>query len=117
MQFSTLPEFDREFKHLLRRYRNLKGDLDVLKSILEKYPRGYEPRIFRISGLGINIEVYKVKHFHCKALKGKGARSGIRVVYAFLPEQGRIEFAEIYYKEKDDRDCDRARILKYYSPP
>jgi mRNA-degrading endonuclease RelE of RelBE toxin-antitoxin system len=114
MQFSTLPEFDKEFKHLNRKYRSLEEDLDVIKSVLEKYPRGFEPRIFRISNLGISTEIYKVKHFHCKVMKNKGARSGIRIVYAYFPEQDKIEFVEIYYKEKDDRDCDRQRILKYY---
>ena len=55
-----------------------------------------------------------MKHFRCRALK-KGSRSGIRVVYAYLEDEDRIEFVEVYYKKKDDRDCDRDRILKYYS--
>ena len=114
MQFSTLAEFDKEFKYLNKKYHSLEEDLGVLKIILEKYPRGFQPRIFRISGLGIETEIYKVKHFHCKAMKSKGARSGVRVIYAYFPEQDKIEFVEIYYKEKDDRNCDRERILRYY---
>lgn len=114
MQFSTLAEYDKELKSLSKKYRSLKEDLDVLKSILEKYPRGFQPRILRISGLSINTEIYKVKHFHCKAMKNKGAQSGIRVIYAYFPEQDKIQFIEIYYKEKDNIDCDRERILKYY---
>lgn len=114
MQFSTLPEFDNEFKKLLKKYRSLEEDLDVLKQILEKYPRGYEPLCFRISGLGINTEIYKIKHFRCKFLKNKGSRSGIRIVYAYFESEQKIEFVEIYYKEKDDRGCNRERILKYY---
>ena len=47
-------------------------------------------------------------------MKNKGSRSGIRIVYAYFPEQDKIEFIEIYYKVKDDTDCDRNRILKYY---
>jgi len=114
MQFTTLPEFGREFGKLLRKYRSLEEDLDVLKQILEKQPRGYVPVIVQVSGLGIRTEIYKVKHFRCKALKGKGSRSGIRIVYAYFESEQKIEFAEIYYKEKDDRDCDRERILRYY---
>lgn len=114
MRFLSLTEFDREFKGLKKKYRSLDDDLENLKSILIKYPRGFPPRIFRISGLGIISEIYKVKHFHCKAMKNKGARSGIRIVYAYLPEEEKIKFVEIYYKEKDDRDCDKHRILKYY---
>jgi len=46
MEFSTLPEFDKELKKLLKRFRTLIDDLDLLKErILIKYPRGY-PRLF-----------------------------------------------------------------------
>lgn len=114
MQFAIKPEFDAEFKKLLKKYRSLKDDLEILKSVLERFPRGYEPVVFRISGLGVNAEIYKVKHFRCKALKSKGSRSGIRIVYAYLESEQRIEFVEIYYKEKDDVDCNKERILKYY---
>ena len=114
MEFSSLVEFSKEFKNLSKKYCTLKNDLDLLKSVLEKHPRGFEPRIIRISGLGIVTEIYKVKHFHCKAMKNKGSRSGIRIVYAYFSEQDKIEFIEIYYKVKDDTDCDRNRILKYY---
>lgn len=113
MEFSTLHEFDSEFNKLLKKFRSLEEDLDVLKTVLEKYPQGYEPIVFRIPGLGIETEIYKVKNFRCKALN-RGVRSGIRVIYAYLKEQGKIEFVEIYYKEKDDVDCDKDRIRKYY---
>lgn len=114
MLFSSLSEFEDELKKLLRKYRSLEEDLEVLKSVIEISPRGQEPGIVRISGLGINTEVYKVKHFRCKALKNKGSRSGIRIVYAYLESNSEIQFAEIYYKEKDDIDCDKKRILQYY---
>lgn len=114
MEFSSLTEFEKELKALLKKYRTLRDDLEVLKKVLRIHPRVHPPVVVRISGLGVQTEIYKVKHFRCKALR-KGARSGIRVVYAYFPDQERIEFAEIYYKEKDDRDCDRRRMLKYYS--
>jgi hypothetical protein len=114
MVFSSLPEFDRELKRLLKKYRTLKEDLSVLKSYLEKYPRGFEPIVFPISNLGISTPVYKVKHFHCKTMKSKGSRSGIRIIYAYFEKEQKIDFVEIYYKEKDDRDCDRERIFRYY---
>lgn len=114
MEFSHLPEFDREFKRLLKKYRTLKDDLEILKKVLRTYPGGYPPGIIRISGLGIETETYKVKHFRCKTLKHKGSRSGIRIIYTYLKEEYRIEFVEIYYKEKDDIICNRERILRYY---
>ncbi len=114
MVFSSLPEFDRELKSLLKKYRTLEEDLSILKSYLEKYPHGFEPIAFPISNLGISTPVYKVKHFRCRALKSKGSRSGIRIIYAYFEEEKKIEFIEIYYKEKDDRDCDRKRISSHY---
>lgn len=115
MKFTSLPEFDNQLKKLLKKYHTLEDDLEVLKTILKKYPQGYSPVIIRVSGLGIETEIYKVKHFRCKTLKHKGSRSGIRIIYAYLEEKQQIEFVEIYYKEKDDRECDRDRIFKYFS--
>lgn len=116
MEFSSLPEFDKELKRLLKKFRTLIQDLNLFKErILNKYPRGYPPIIFRIDNLGIQTEIYKVKHFRCRTLKHKGSRSGIRIIYAYFPNKQKIEFVEIYYKEKDDRDCDRNRISKHYN--
>jgi len=114
MEFSTLPGFDAELAKLLKKYRSLKDDIEVLKSVLVKYPRGYQPVIFQIPNLGIATEIYKVKHFRCKALQNKGSRSGIRIIYAYLEVEQRIEFTEIYYKEHDDVDCDKDRIKAHY---
>ena len=114
MEFTELKESTKELKHLLRKYRSLNHDLDILKNYLQKYPRGYEPIVFQINNLGIQTEIFKVTHFRCAVLK-KGSRSGIRIVYAYFPNESRIEFVEMYYKEHDDTDCDKIRVLKYYS--
>jgi hypothetical protein len=114
MQFLRLPEFNTELKKLLKRYHTLEDDLTRLESVLVKYPRGYAPVIFRVNRLGIKTEIYKVKNFRCKALKYKGSRSGIRVIYAYLPEQEQVKHIEIYYKEKDNIECNKGRILRYF---
>lgn len=114
MVFRTVPEFGSEFDKLLKKYRSLKEDLEVLKTILSKYPIGYEPVTFRIPGLGIETPIYKVKNFRCKALN-RGSRSGIRVVYGYLETKQEIKFVEIYYKEKDGIDCNKERIWKYFT--
>lgn len=114
MQFSSIPEFEKEFKDLSKKWRSLRNDLERLKDVLLQFPRGYPPGIVRVPNLDVQIEVYKVKHFRCTDMKGKGSRSGIRIIYAYLPKQGKIEFVEIYYKEKDGLDCSKERIKKYY---
>jgi len=114
IKFHEVDEFSKEFTRLLKKWRSLNGDLELLKQVLAANPRGHEPIIVRVSGLGIKTEIYKVKHFRCSAMKGKGSLSGIRIIYAFLPDKMRLEFIEIYFKEKDDKDCDKKRIKKYY---
>lgn len=114
MEFTSVVEFDSEFDKLLKKYRSLEEDLKVLKAVLVKYPRGYEPFALRIPGLGIETEIYKVKHFRCKALN-RGSRSGIRVIYAYIETKQEIKFVEIYYKEKGDVDCNKERIRKYFT--
>jgi hypothetical protein len=113
MVFTTVPEFDSEFDKLLKKYRSLEEDLEVLKTILLKYPIGYAPIVFRIPGLGIETGIYKVKNFRCKALN-RGSRSGVRIIYGYLEAKQEIKFVEIYYKEKDDADCNKERIKKYF---
>jgi hypothetical protein len=115
MRFCQIPEFEREFADLSRKWRSLKDDLEMLENVLAQFPRGYPPGIIRMADLGIQTEIYKVKHFRCAAMKGKGSRSGIRIIYAYLPRENEISFIEIYYKEKNDLECDKKRIGKYYS--
>ena len=114
MVFTSVPEFDSELDKLHKKYRSLKDDLEVLKSVLLKYPTGYEPITFQITGLGIDTPVYKIKNFRCKAFN-RGSRSGIRVIYGYLEAKQEIKFVEIYYKERDSADCNKERVRKYFT--
>ena len=122
MEFSFLDEFNKEFKKLLRKYRTLEEDFELFKERVLTYRENgtgkflfwRPPGIVRISNLGIETEVYKVKHFTCRALKGRGSRSGIRIIYAYFPDNNKVEFVEIYFKERDGTDCDKERIKRYY---
>lgn len=107
------PEFEKDFKRLLKKYRSLKEDFETFKNTplkafhkLDQANVGIVP----IADLGIsNPKVYKATKFACKALKGRGAASGIRVVYAYYPEEDRILFIEMYFKA-DQANEDRERI-------
>lgn len=114
MEFTSVAEFDKECDKLHDKYPSLNNDIEGLKRFLTTYPRGYDPITYRIPGLGIETEIYKVKRFRCKSLN-KGSRSGIRVIYAYLETKQEIKFVEIYYKEKDDVDCNKERIRKYFT--
>ncbi|MGB7294222.1 MAG: hypothetical protein WBC70_01405 [Candidatus Aminicenantales bacterium] len=112
-----LPEFERDMKKLMKRFRSLEDDLDnFIKTELQLFHklRIDNKGVVHIAGLGIQRpKVYKARKFACRALKGKGAHSGIRVIYAYLQEDDLIELIEIYYKG-DKESEDRERILTRY---
>lgn len=87
MEFNQLPEFDKDLKSLLKKYRTLNDDLEVVKAILRKRPNESPPFSFRIEHLGLETCIIKVKKIACKALKGKGVHSGLRLVYAYFPAE------------------------------
>jgi hypothetical protein len=110
MVFEQLPEFDKDLKQLLKKYRTLNDDLSEVKTILKVRPEERPPFSFRIDNLGIETCIIKVKKIACKAMKGKGVNTGLRLVYAHFPEATRIVFVEIYHKA-DKANEDKKRIL------
>lgn len=111
-------EFDRDLKRLLRRFRSLEEDLATLvRTQLNIYHKLHVDNggIFRLTGLPFEVpQVFKVKKFACKALKGRGAKSGIRVIYAYYAETDTVELVEIYFKA-DQENEDRGRLHRLYS--
>jgi len=112
-----LPEFSRDLKKLLKKYPTLESDLATfINTVLKIYHKENIPlsSVVQISNLGISVpSIYKVRKFTCKALKGKGAASGIRIIYAYHKDKDTIEFIEIYYKGNKENE-DRGRILSHY---
>lgn len=116
-EIRRLPSFERDLKWLMKRFRSLEEDLEVfISSQLKLYHKLKVDNggIVPISGLGIeNPHLYKARKFACKSLKGSGAASGIRIIYAYFQEEDIIEFVEIYYKG-DKENEDRERIIVQY---
>jgi len=117
-EIRMLNEFDKEFKKLIKKFKTLDEDLDnfinVQLNLAHKLNIIEKKNIVKISNLGIdNPKIYKARRFACKSLKGKGARSGIRIIYAYYEEEDIIEFIEIYYKAQKANE-DRDRILEHY---
>jgi mRNA-degrading endonuclease RelE of RelBE toxin-antitoxin system len=113
MEFSSLPEFERDLKRLLKKYRTLNDDLAVVKSILKIKPDERPPFSFKIDGLGLKTCVIKVKKIACKALKGSGVNSGFRLIYAYFKKEQRITFIELYHKNEKASE-DRQRIINHF---
>jgi len=101
MTFDELGEFKKDLKTLLKKYRTLNDDLEVVKKVLKVTPQERPPFSFRIDNLGLETCVIKVKKIACKALKGRGVNSGLRLIYAHFEEKKKIK------KE-------HFRILNYY---
>lgn len=113
MKFDELEEYKKDLKGLLKKYRTLNDDIKVVKQVLEVMPYERPPFSFRIDNLGIETCVIKVKKIACKALKGRGVNSGLRLVYAHFPDDQRIVFIEMYHKN-DKENEDRQRILNNF---
>ena len=117
-EVSRLPEFEKDIKKLLKRFKTLEDDLEIfIKNELNLHHKLKidNKGVFQVPGLKIEIpKIYKAKKFACRSLKGKGVQSGIRLIYAHFEEQDKIEFIEIYYKGDKERE-DRERILLYYA--
>jgi len=115
---SRLPEFEKDIKKLLKRFKTLEDDLEIfIKNELNLYHKLKidNKEVSQAPGLKIEIpKIYKAKKFACRSLKGKGVQSGIRVIYAYFEKKDKIEFIEIYYKG-DKENEDKERILLYYA--
>jgi mRNA-degrading endonuclease RelE of RelBE toxin-antitoxin system len=118
-KFRTVREhekFKKDLKKLQKKYKTLKEDLATfIKAQLCLYHKQKidNKGIVRIPGLGFDSPpIYKARKFACRALKGTGSRSGMRVVYTYIEEDDRIELIEIYYKgDKDSEDTKRIKDL------
>lgn len=109
MTFDELAEFKKDLKNLLKKYRTLNEDLDVVKRVLGVMPDERPPFSFRIDNLGLETCIIKVRKIACKALKGRGVNSGLRLIYAHFPDKQKITFIELYHKN-DKENEDRKRI-------
>ena len=109
MTFDELIEFKKDLKNLSKKHRTLNDDLDIVKRVLEVAPDERPPFSFRIDNLGLETCVIKVKKIACKALKGRGVNSGLRLIYAHFPDEQKIIFIELYHKN-DKENEDKKRI-------
>lgn len=117
-EIRKLAEFEKDFKKLAKRFKTLDDDIETFinRQLKLTHKLGIDNKgVVPISGLGIEIpKIYKAKKFACKALKGRGGMSGIRIIYAYYEKEDVIEFIEIYFKG-DKANEDEKRIIKNYS--
>jgi hypothetical protein len=115
-----LPEFAGDLKRLKKRYQSLDEDLAILIKALHvwlclqgKAGQSYDDGYVLMSGYATEgCFLYKVKHMTCRALKGKGNRTGLRVIFAYWPGSDTFELIQLYFKA-DNESEDQQRVKDY----
>jgi mRNA-degrading endonuclease RelE of RelBE toxin-antitoxin system len=109
----SIPEFSKDFDKLCKKYHHFKEDFERAKRVLISQPIMHDAP--RISNLGKNVilPIYKLKKFYSDDFKGKGKKSGFRIIYAYDEEKEKITLVEVYHKNKQSNH-DIARIKKYF---
>lgn len=113
-----ISEFDKDLKRLKKRFKTLDDDIEtfITKQLKLTHKLGIDNKgVVPIPELGIEIpKIYKARKFACRALKGRGVMSDIRIIYAYYEDEDIVEFIEIYFKG-DKATEDKKRIIKYYT--
>ena len=113
-------EFGRDVVRLQKRFPSLPGDLENAKrSAVDLYHTHGKDcgGIFKVPGFqNGKVEIYKLKKFTCRSLKGRGAKTGIRVIYAFFLDSVKVVLIQMYFKS-DTKKEDRKRIGKFLKDP
>ena len=82
-KISRRPEFEKDLKHLLKRYRSLEDDLNVFMNtqLILFHKQQIDNRgIVQINNLGIEKpKIFKALKFACKSIHGRGAASGNKI--------------------------------------
>jgi mRNA-degrading endonuclease RelE of RelBE toxin-antitoxin system len=113
VNFDELPEFHKDLKTLLKKYRSLEEDLETVRKVIAISPNERPPFSFRLDNLGIMSCIIKVKKVACKSLKGRGVNSGLRLIYAYSAEEQKIVFIELYHKNDKELE-NRERIIENF---
>jgi len=106
--FSQLPEFEREFKKLSKKYRSLNQDLKNLEIVLQNYPTGIGKN-FTITYFETSLKIVKVR-LVCRSLRDRS----MRIIYAYHDDTFKFMYIEIYFKG-DKENEDKQRVKDYLS--
>ena len=112
--YKTIHEFEKDFKKLSKKFSSLEDDLKVAKrDAIELH------YIYNINNQSVfpiphfcseELLICKLKKFSCKSLKGRGCKSGIRIIYAYSANSKTVKFIEIYFKgKKENENGDRIK--------
>lgn len=115
IQFKKVPEFAKDVEKLCRKYNHFEEDFELFKKALIASLPNHLRGTVRIAGLGHTVKtpIHKVRKFYSHDFKGRGAKSGFRIIYAHIQEDDCIFLIEAYHKNKQGNES-RDRIYKYF---
>jgi len=109
-------EFEKDLKRLLKKFPSLVDDIEIAKTYTIKLfhlQKLNKQAIFPIPNFCTKeLQICKIKKFACKALRGRGVQSGIRVIYAYHFSTNTIDFIQIYFKGESENE-NKERIKEY----
>jgi len=116
IEYEESDEFKKDLKKLAKRFISLPGDLQTVKKAVVELRHLLNIdnlSTFEITGFhSANLSFWKIRKFACRSLKGRGVKSGIRVIYSWCKSSSKVVFIEIYFKG-DKENEDKERINRY----
>jgi hypothetical protein len=114
--YKSIDAFDKDLKRLTKKFVSLQEDLGLAKrAAIELFhiKKLDNHAVFPIPDFcSDTFQVCKIKKFACRSLKGRGVKSGIRVIYFFDIKKLEVVFLEMYFKSEQENE-DRERIKEY----
>lgn len=104
--FNQLPEFQKDFKRLAKKYQSLSEDLGKLERFIDLNPTG-SGNNFVIIHHDADFKIIKTR-MACRTLHDRS----MRVIYAYHAGVAVFVHIEIYFKG-DKENEDRGRIEEY----
>ena len=108
INYRTTVDFQRDLKRLLKKFSSLNDDIEVAKVFtieLFHLQNINKQAIFPIPNFCVDeLKICKLKKFACKALKGCGVKSGIRIIYAYYTLTNTVDFIEMYFKSESENE-------------
>lgn len=102
--FKRTPEFERDLKKLIKKFRTLENDIDTIEKVLLDTPEGIGTNFVTLHA----SETYLVvkARLACRALRGERA---LRLIYAYHKNTVTFYHIELYHKA-DQANEDKHRI-------
>ncbi|MBI5414546.1 hypothetical protein HZA38_03440 [Candidatus Peregrinibacteria bacterium] len=109
MIFSSLPEFEKEYKRLSKKIPSLESDLENFRKFIVGVDFENNKRFILLKKNDEKgIRIIKTR-LMVRSMKGS---SKTRIIFCFCIRGNHIEFLEIYMKNEKDRE-DTDRIERY----